>query len=187
MAIQNSVTARNARLDSFETTVGASPVLEIRTGAPPADCAAADSGTLLASMTLPSDWMAAASSGTKAKSGTWEDAAANASGRAGHYRIKASGGTPCHEQGLVASAWLASTAYATGDLVINDSGKLYRATAGGTSASSGGPTGTGGSITDSGVTWQYIQAAGDMVLDNASIAAGQLVTITSYTKTAGNA
>jgi hypothetical protein len=75
-------------------------VLEIRSGAQPANCAAADSGTLLASLTLPSDWAAAAASGAKAMSGTWEDASANASGTAAHWRLKASGGT-VHAQGSV--------------------------------------------------------------------------------------
>lgn len=100
MAVQNSVAARNARLDAFETAVGASPVLKIWSGAKPANCAAADSGTLLVEIDLPSDWLAAASGGTKAKSGTWSDVGV-AAGNAGHYRIYASGGTACHEQGTV--------------------------------------------------------------------------------------
>lgn len=70
MALQYGTTLRNAQLDVIETTVGTTPILEIRSGAPPANCGTADSGTLLASMTLPSDWMAAASGGSKAKSGT---------------------------------------------------------------------------------------------------------------------
>ena len=57
--------------------------------------------TLLAEMTLPSDWMAAASSGSKALSGTWQDASANATGTAGHFRLYDSGGTTCHAQGTV--------------------------------------------------------------------------------------
>lgn len=101
MAIQLSTTVRNARLDSIETTVGTAPILEIRTGAAPADCATASSGTLLASMTLPSDWAAAASSGSKAKSGTWSDSSANATGTAAHFRLFDSGGTTCHLQGTV--------------------------------------------------------------------------------------
>jgi hypothetical protein len=101
MSVQLSVAVRNARLDAIETIVGTAPILEIRSGAPPADCATADSGTLLASMTLPSDWAAAASSGSKAKSGTWSDASANATGTAGHWRLKDSGGTTCHAQGTV--------------------------------------------------------------------------------------
>lgn len=101
MAIQLSTSARNARLDQIETTVGTAPILEIRSGAQPANCAAADSGTLLASMTLPSDWMAAAASGSKALSGTWQDASANNAGTAAHFRIKDSTGTTCHMQGSV--------------------------------------------------------------------------------------
>lgn len=100
MAIQLSVALRNALLDQLETTIGASAVLEIRTGAPPADCSEADSGDLLASMTLPADWMAAANAGSKALSGTWQDASANNDGVAGHFRLKSSGGT-VHMQGTV--------------------------------------------------------------------------------------
>jgi len=101
MALQYGTTLRNAQLDVIETTVGTTPILEIRSGAPPANCGTADSGTLLVSMTLPSDWMAAASGGIKSKAGTWEDTSANASGTAGHWRLKDSGGSTCHAQGTV--------------------------------------------------------------------------------------
>lgn len=101
MAIQLSTTVRNARLDQIETTIGTSPVLEIRTGAQPANCAAASTGTVLATLTLPSDWMAAASAGAKAKSGTWQDASADAAGTAAHFRLNDSTNTTCHLQGSV--------------------------------------------------------------------------------------
>ena len=101
MAIQLSEAVRNARLDAIETAVGATAVLKIRTGAAPADVATADSGTVLASCTLPADWMAAAASGAKAKSGTWEDASADATGTAAHFRLYASDGTTAHMQGTV--------------------------------------------------------------------------------------
>lgn len=101
MALQLSVAVRNALLDVIESTIGTSAVLKIRTGAPPASCATADAGTVLASLTLPSDWMASASSGSKAKSGTWEDTSADAAGTAAHYRLYASDGTTCHAQGTV--------------------------------------------------------------------------------------
>ena len=133
MAFQFSVATRNAALDAIETTIGTAPTLEIRTGAAPATCATADSGTVLATMTLPSDWLAAAASGSKALSGTWQDTSADAAGTAGHFRIKA--GATCHIQGSV--------------------------------------TATGG--------------GGDMTLDNAVLASGQQVTITSFTITAGGA
>jgi hypothetical protein len=88
-------------LDQIETTVGVSATLRIRTGAPPATCATADSGTVLATMTLPSDWMSAASSGSKALLGTWQDASADNAGTAAHFRIYDSAGTTCHLQGTV--------------------------------------------------------------------------------------
>lgn len=101
MAIQYSDEVRDAQLDALETEIGTSPILEIRTGAAPADTATADSGTILASMTLPSDWLAAASGGSKAKAGTWEDTSADATGTAGHFRITDNGGSTVHIQGTV--------------------------------------------------------------------------------------
>lgn len=101
MALQLSTSVRNARLDAIESTIGTSAILKIRSGSAPADCATADSGTVLATLSLPSDWMAAASSGSKAKSGTWQDASADATGAAAHFRIYDSGGTVCHIQGTV--------------------------------------------------------------------------------------
>lgn len=88
-------------LDQIESVAGTSAILKIRTGAPPANCAAADSGTVLASMTLPSDWMNAASGGTKTLLGTWEDTSADNTGTAAHFRIYDSGGSTCHVQGTV--------------------------------------------------------------------------------------
>ena len=93
MAIQLSTTVRNARLDAIETAIGATAVLKIRSGAAPANVATADSGTVLATLTLPSDWLAAASSGSKAKSGTWQDTSADNSGTIAHWRLYASDGT----------------------------------------------------------------------------------------------
>lgn len=135
MALQLSTSVRNARLDQIESTISTSAIMKIRTGAAPADCAAADTGTVLATISLPSDWMAAASSGSKAKSGTWSDSSADASGTAAHFRIYDSGGSTCHIQGTV--------------------------------------TATGG--------------GGDLTLDNTSINSAQVVTITSFTLTDGNA
>ena len=104
MAIQLSTAVRNARLDAIETGIGAAAVVKIRTGAQPANCAAADSGTVLASWTLASDWASAAASGTKAFSGTPLSISASGSGTAAHYRVYASDGTTCHMQGSVATS-----------------------------------------------------------------------------------
>lgn len=101
MALQLSDAVRNARLDAIEASIGTGAVLKIRTGAPPANCAAADSGTVLATLTLPSDWMAAASGGSKALAGSWSDASADATGTAAHFRLYASDGATCGLQGTV--------------------------------------------------------------------------------------
>lgn len=101
MTAQLSVAARNARLDAIETELGASPILHIRSGAPPANCAAANSGTLLATLNLPADAFLAASSGQKAKSGTWSDGSADGTGTAGHFRFFKSDGVTCVLQGTV--------------------------------------------------------------------------------------
>lgn len=101
MALKYSTAVRNAKLDAIESAIGVSAVLKIRSGAVPASVATADSGTVLATLNLPSDWMAAASGGSKAKLGTWQDASADAAGTAGHFRIYASDGTTAHIQGTV--------------------------------------------------------------------------------------
>ncbi len=101
MAIQFSVAVRNARLDAIESTINTSAVLKIRTGGAPATCATADSGTVLSTLSLPSDWLAAASSGSKVLAGGWTDASADSTGTAQHFRVYASDGTTCHIQGTV--------------------------------------------------------------------------------------
>lgn len=137
MSLQYSVPVRNAQLDALETAVGPAPILKIYdlTAGAPANCAASITGTVLATITLPSDWLAGASSGSKAKAGTWQDASADNSGTADFWRIYESTDTTCHLQGIC--------------------------------------TATGG--------------GGDLTLDNTSINAGQAVTVSSFTISAGNA
>lgn len=101
MPVKHSIAVRNARLNAIETAIGTGAVLKLRSGAPPANITDADTGTVLATLNLPSDWLADAANGVKAKSGTWEDLAADASGTVGHYRVYASNGTTQHEQGTV--------------------------------------------------------------------------------------
>lgn len=104
MTLQLSETVRNARLDAIETAIGASAIMHLRSGTPPADTSQANSGTLIATLNLPADWLAAAASGQKAKAGTWEDPSADAAGTVGHFRIFDSGGTTCHMQGTVSGS-----------------------------------------------------------------------------------
>lgn len=104
MAINLSTEVRNARLDAIETVAGTSPILRIRSGTMPTACSDADAGTVLSEITLPSDWMGAAASGVKTKSGTWEDASADATGTATHFRLYKSDGTTCVMQGTVGTS-----------------------------------------------------------------------------------
>jgi hypothetical protein len=138
MTLQLSVTARNARLNAIETAIGTDAVLKIYdlTAGAPANCAAAITATVLATLTLPTDWMAAADAGSVAKAGTWQDASADAAGTADFFRIFASDGTTCHLQGTVTST---------------------------------------------------LVGTGDMLLDNAVVAAGQGITISTFGLTDGNA
>jgi hypothetical protein len=101
MAIQLSTAVRNARLDQIESTIGVSAILRVRSGAAPANCAAADTGTVLATINLPSDYMSAASGGVKQLTGSWVDLSADNTGTAAHFRLYDSAGTTCHLQGTV--------------------------------------------------------------------------------------
>lgn len=101
MAIQLSVSARNLGLDAIESAAGVSAKLRIYSGAAPANCAAARTGTLLAEWTLASDWSPAAASGTKSLSGTPLATTGITAGTAGHFALMDNAGTTCHMQGTV--------------------------------------------------------------------------------------
>lgn len=88
------------RLDLIESVTGASAKVSIFNGSAPANCAAADTGTLLATLTLPADWMNAASGTTKTLLGSWTGTASGGAGATPtHFRIKDNAGTTCHIQG----------------------------------------------------------------------------------------
>lgn len=112
MAIQYSSNIYLARLDLVESTTGTAPKLRIFSGSAPANCAAADSGTLLCEMSLPSDWMNAASGTTKTLLGSWTGTASAGSGATPtHFRIWNTGATTCHVQG--------TCGIGSGDLSVN--------------------------------------------------------------------
>lgn len=89
--------------------------------------------------------------------------------------------------GLVAaispSAWANTHAYSTlGVYVTNDSGKIYKVITTGTSAGSGGPTGTSSDITDGTVHWAYVTGAlGVTATDNGGAHTSVLLTGTAGT------
>jgi hypothetical protein len=99
MAFQFSDTARNGIVNAIATAGGSAPTLEIRSGAVPANCAAAASGTVLVTMTLPATWMNGGSGGVATLAGTWQDLLADVGGTAGHFRIRQ--GATTHIQGTV--------------------------------------------------------------------------------------
>lgn len=117
---QFSVAVRNAMLNAHEAAIGTSPKLRILTGSAPSSCADAETGTLLAELAMPSDWAADASSGSKAKLGSWTGAVI-ANGTAGYYRIVNTTGATCHEQGTIGTSGsdlnTARTSLTTGQVI----------------------------------------------------------------------
>jgi len=116
MAIQFKVECRDARLNAIETYGSTSCAMRIYTGAQPADCITANAGTLLVDFNLPTDWMAAASTGSKALAGSWSGAASGGAGATpGHFRIynnqTTKDNTTCFIQG--------SCAIGSGDINFN--------------------------------------------------------------------
>lgn len=101
MAVQWSTTVRNAVLDAWETAIGTSAIIVIRTGSQPANAAAADTGSVLATFSMASDWAAAAGTAQKVLNSLPLSVTASGTGTAGHYRLYASNGTTCHEQGSI--------------------------------------------------------------------------------------
>lgn len=199
MPFQFSPAARNNWLDSIESTTGVSAILRILTGAPPATTATAQSGTLLVPMTLPSDWMAAASGGTKGLLGVWSGTGV-ANGTAGYFRLLDSAGTTCHIQGTAGAATMIPTTATTAatDAVLtfaSTSGVVLGQRVSGTgilpdtyvidttgttvTLNQASTAGVGSGVT---VTFQY-----DMTLDNTSIATSQSVTVTAFNLNANGA
>ena len=71
----------------------AGDILEIRTGSPPADANAAQTGTVLATITLPTTPFNTPSARSCTKNGTWQDTSADATGTAGYFVLYKSGDT----------------------------------------------------------------------------------------------
>jgi hypothetical protein len=203
MTLQFSTTYRNALLDQFETTVGTSAKLRLLTGSQPAACSTSESGTLLASGTLPSDWMSAASSGSKAKAGTWTLTTA-ATGLIGYFRITDNAGSTCHTQGSVSQAFAlvtsSSTAAASNVLTFSSTtGVAVGMAITGTGVPSGATVlavssttvtmsaaSTGG--VSSGVTIYFGDTSGDMYVSSTTVTSvGISLTVSTFTLTAPGA
>lgn len=103
MTIQFAQSTGHAMLDAIETDIGASPVLYLRSGAQPATCATADSGTLIATIAMGADAFANAASWSKAIAAAISDLSADNAGTLGHWRIKTSGGVTKLQGSITAS------------------------------------------------------------------------------------
>lgn len=202
MSKQFSTTLRNAWLATYESTIGTSPKLRILSGSQPATCATAESGTLGVQLALPSDWMAAPSSGSVGLAGSWTGTVA-ADITAGYYRIVDTAGTTCHEQGSITRAFGIATSASTS---AGGNGLTFTATTGvaaGMSVSGTGvPSGaTVSSVTSttvtlsatstagvsSAVTIYFGDTSGDLWLQSTALTIGQTITITERVLTAPGA
>ena len=187
------------RLDLVESVTGVSPLLRIFSGSMPANCAAADSGTLLATLTLPSDWMNAASGTTKTLLGSWTGTASGGAGATPtHFRLWNSGATVCGVQGtsginvsLTTNALTAANsnvlnfASTTGVVV----GQVISGTgivAGSTVLALTGTTVTMSLASTAGVANTTAITFGYELPVNGTITSGQTITVSSFTLTAAN-
>lgn len=121
MSLSWKTTTANSVLDNlYDTLFGASPLLEIRSGAAAGPDNAAG-GTLGVSIAAPATAFAAAASKSKAKTGSWTGTGAAAI-TAAHYRFKNAGDT-VREEGTVTAtggggdATLDNTSIAIGQTV----------------------------------------------------------------------
>jgi len=209
MVLQVSTSLRHAMLDMIEAIgnnltvtpsaisgTATAPTLEIRTGAAPAAPATADSGTLLASLTLPTSFMAAAgtpTTGSVALAGTWQDTTADATGTAGHFRMKTSAAA-VFAQGSCGQQVQINTSAIT---AVNSNVLTFTATTGvvvgmnitGTNIPPAATVlaTTGTTVTMSAAVTPTQVASGttvtftpDLTIDNASITTGQQVTVTAF-------
>jgi hypothetical protein len=91
MTMQYAQDVAHAMLDAIETILGGSPVMYFRSGAQPANCAAADSGTLISTIAMAADAFSNAAAWEKAIGAALSDLSADNAGTLAHVRIKTSG------------------------------------------------------------------------------------------------
>lgn len=130
ISILSTKTALNALTALL--SVGGAGTIEVRTGAPEATTLTADSGTLLATLTLSATAFAAATNATAnglatATANAITSGTAVASGTAGHWRAKSNAGVVIVQGNAATSAAdmiLSSTTINTGDTVSATSWKI---------------------------------------------------------------
>lgn len=201
---QYDVDVRNALISAFIAAIGPAPTLKIRTGSMPSSAAAARTGTILVSMTLPSTWQAAPSNGVSNLSGTWSGTAI-AAGDAGHFEMYSAGSpTDVKYQGLVTKAFpLTTTATAAINTNVLTFTSAAAASVGDSVSGAGIPAGTtvreksSTTVTLSNVLTSAIASGTDVFfgdassgalwLTNIAIAVSATVTVTRHRITAPGA
>ena len=102
MTIQMSVALANARANLYDTYITSGTLcFKVFTGSLPANCAAADTGTMLGQGPIDSGWLANAANGIASFSflGFVGTNANITPGNIGYFRMYASDNTTCHLQG----------------------------------------------------------------------------------------
>lgn len=116
MTLQYSTALRNNQMAQIQATRGSSATLLFYSGSVPANCAAAATGTLLGTITLPATSMGTPSAGAVSLAGTWAGTASG-TGTAGYFRVL-DGSSVCHEQGTAGTSGtdmiLSSTSFTSG-------------------------------------------------------------------------
>ena len=183
--IHTSVTSAQAQATALAPLAN-SGYLDVYATPQPASTATAPGGSALATVALPASFSASVTGGVITAAAI---TAVNisVSGTALWFRVTKSDHATVLWDGSVgngvSTAWVASTAYTVGQTVANG-GNAYLCTTSGTSAGSGGPSGTGTSIADNTVVWSYIGLAiGDMTLNTAVLVALAQISISSLTYT----
>ncbi len=97
MSLSYTTTDRDTRLDALTTSVGASGILKIYSGTPPANVGASLSGnTLLAQLTMNATFAPGSSAGVLTLNAITTESSADATGTAAFFRMTTSGGTAKH-------------------------------------------------------------------------------------------
>ena len=195
--LQVNTTVQTDNVTDIVTVASTTAYLLIYTGAVPANCAAAATGTLLASLPM-SNPIGTVSGAVLTMSAITAEAAA-ATGTAGYWRIcTSSAGTTCVAQGNVyaTSTLTTSATTASGNvLTFSATGSIV---AGQTVSGTNIPTNTyvldvtsttvtlNQNVTGSGVaSGATITFGGDMSIPNTSISSGTTVSVSSFTISAG--
>jgi hypothetical protein len=177
-------TSKMAQIGGTLTAQGGLPLLKFFNAPAPPSCTSPDPANLLVSIQLPANPLAAAQ-GIASMLGVWQGNAI-ASGLAQCFRLYDA--VPvCHVQGYVSEVWLPAQPYLFGQQINNING-VYSCALAGLSASTGtGPAGIGAAIQDGSCQWKFISFTPDFVLQTTLVQASALVTINSFSITAGNA